>query len=245
MWNNKKVSVILPAFNEEKNIARAIEDFSLPFVDEIIVIDNNSTDRTAEEVLKTKKARLFNEKRQGYGFSLQAGYIEANGDYIITAEPDGTFLGRDMLKLLAYAEDFEAVFGTRTNKTLVWEGANMHFLLLAGNWAVAKLMEFLFNTHTLSDVGCTMKLLNREALAKIKDQFTVGGNHFSPELMLLAIINKLNFIEVPVNYKRRIGISKITGNMINAIRLGLRMICLIFKYRVSTLFRQRRDESEK
>ncbi len=237
MWNNKKVSVILPAFNEEENIAKAIEDFSLPIVDEIIVIDNNSTDGTVQEVLKTQKAILFHEKRQGYGFTLQAGYNMATGDYLITAEPDGTFLGKDILKLLAYSEDFEVVFGTRTNKSLVWEGANMHFLLLAGNWAVAKLMEFMFNTATLSDVGCTMKLIRREALLKIKDQFTVGGDHFSPEVMLLAIINKLSFIEIPVNYKSRVGTSKITGNIMRAIGVGLKMICLILKYRFKTLFR--------
>lgn len=239
MWNNKKVSVILPAFNEEENIAKAIEDFSLPFVDEIIVIDNNSIDRTVQEVLKTGKAILFNEKRQGYGFALQAGYNIATGDYLISAEPDGTFLGRDILKLLAYTEDCEVIFGTRTNKRLVWEGANMDFLLLVGNWLVAKLIEFLFNTSTLSDVGCTMKLIKKEALLKIKDKFRVGGSYFSAEFMLLVITNRLNFIEIPVNYKARVGKSKITGRKIGALKVGLRMCGLILKYRLMTIFKAR------
>jgi len=236
MWNNKKISIILPAFNEEDNIAKAIEDFSLPFVDEIIVVDNNSTDRTASEVSKTNKAILFQGKKQGYGFALQAGYNLATGDYLITAEPDGTFLGRDILKLLAYSEDSEVIFGTRTNKRLVWEGANMDFLLLVGNWLVAKLIEILFNTTTLSDVGCTMKFIKKEALLKIKDKFMVGGSYFSAEFMLVVITSHLSFIEIPVNYKPRIGTSKITGSKMKTIYVAFRMIGLIFTFWIRKFF---------
>jgi glycosyltransferase involved in cell wall biosynthesis len=238
MWNNKKISVILPAFNEEGNIAKAIEDFALPFVDEIIVVDNNSTDSTASEVLKTNKAILLQEKKQGYGFALRAGYSLASGDYLITAEPDGTFLGRDILKLLAYSEDCEVIFGTRTNKRLVWEGANMDFLLLAGNWLVAKLIEILFNTPTLSDVGCTMKFIKKEAFLKIKDKFKVGGSHFSAEFMLIVITSRLSFIEIPVNYKSRIGTSKITGSKIKTVYVALRMISLILEFRIRSFFKK-------
>lgn len=244
MWNGKKVSVVFPAFNEEENIYNAIRDFSLSIVDEIIVVDNNSTDNTIGEASKTN-AVIVKEEKRGYGFALRKGYEVASGDYIITAEPDNTFSGKDILKLLAYADDVEIVLGTRTNKTLVWEGANMQFFLLAGNWLVAKLMEFLFNTSVLSDVGCTMKLIQREALLKIGEQFTVGGNHFSPEIMLLAITNKLSLIEIPVNYKSRIGTSKITGNMIKTIEVALKMIYLIFKYRLKTLFPKNKNEGKK
>lgn len=236
MWNNKTVSLILPVFNEEGYIDEAVKDFSLPVVDEIIVIDNNSTDQTAQKVLKYKHVLLFHEKRQGYGFALQAGYRKATGDYIITTEPDATFIGRDILKLLAYAEDFEVVFGSRTNTALVWEGANMHSFLLAGNWTVAKLIELIFNTSTLSDVGCTMKIIRRDALHRIENQFTEGRDCFSVEIMLLAIINKLRFIEIPINYKSRVGISKITGNIKKAIKVGLCMICIIIKYRLKTIY---------
>ncbi len=77
------------------------------------------------------------------------------------AEPDGTFLPEDILKLLVYSNECDAVFGTRTTRELIWRGANMARLLRWGNWAVAKLIEALFNTSHLSDVGCTYKLLRR------------------------------------------------------------------------------------
>ncbi len=78
------------------------------------------------------------------------------------AEPDGTFLPEDILKLLVYSAECDVVFGTRTTRELIWAGANMARFLRWGNWAVAKLIEALFNTSHLSDVGCTYKLLRRE-----------------------------------------------------------------------------------
>ena len=68
---------------------------------------------------------------------------EATGDIIILAEPDGTFMGRDVLKLLAYADDFDMVCGTRTTRELIWDQANMGWFLRVGNWTVAKLMQLL------------------------------------------------------------------------------------------------------
>ena len=81
-----------------------------------------------------------------------------------------------------------------------------------------------------------MKLLSREAYGQIKDQFSVGTSHFNPELMCLVIINKINFIEIPVKYKEREGKSMVTGNSMIAFLLGLRMIGLIFKYRFVDFF---------
>ena len=85
----------------------------------------------------------MHETRQGYGYALRRGLQEASGDIIILAEPDGTFLGRDVLKLLAYADDFDMVCGTRTTRELVWDQANMGWFLRIGNWTVAKMMQFL------------------------------------------------------------------------------------------------------
>ena len=75
------------------------------------------------------------------------------------AEPDGTFLPEDIVKLLVYSGECDVVFGTRTTRELIWADANMDWFLRWGNWAVAKLIEVLFNTNHLSDVGCTYRLL--------------------------------------------------------------------------------------
>ena len=236
MWREKKVSVIFPTYNEKKSIYSAILNFfASGYVDEVIVVNNNAISGTDEEVKKTP-AKLVYEKRQGYGYAIWRGFKEAIGEIIIISEPDGTFEGKDVVKLLAYSDDFPAVFGTRTTSILIWSGANMGWLLRAGNILVAKLIEFLFDTTTLTDVGCTMKLFKREAIKRIENQFTVGGSHFGPELMLLTILNGIRFIEIPVNYKKRVGVSSVTGNKIIAFFLGFIMIGLIFKYRIRTWF---------
>jgi len=233
MYGDKRVSVVLPAYNEQTHIRKAIGDFFLSgIVDEIIVVDNNSRDGTAEEAAMTP-ARVVSESAQGYGYALRRGMQEATGELLILAEPDGTFVGRDILKLLAYSEDFDMVCGTRTTRELIWEQANMGWFLRVGNWAVAKLIQILHDGPSLTDCGCTLRLIRRSALKQISDQFTVGGSHFLPEMVILALKAGLRVVEVPVNYRGRVGESKITGTMKGALVTGARMIGLVFRYRVS------------
>jgi glycosyltransferase involved in cell wall biosynthesis len=233
MYGDRTVSVVLPAYNEEQYIRAAVEDFARTgVVDEIVVVDNNSRDRTAEEAQATT-ARVVQEAAQGYGHALRRGLREARGDIVIMAEPDGTFVGRDVLKLLAYSEDFDMVCGTRTTRELLWEQANMGWFLRIGNWAVAKLLQVLHDGPSLSDCGCTLRLTHRRALEQIRDDLTVGGSHFLPEMVILGLRKNLSIIEVPVNYRRRVGESKITGNLKGTLRTGFRMIGLILRYRFS------------
>jgi len=233
VYGDKTVSVVLPAFNEEQYIRAAVEDFARTgVVDEIVVVDNNSRDRTADEARATT-ARVVQEAAQGYGHALRRGLREATGDLIIMAEPDGTFVGRDVLKLLAYSEDFDMVCGTRTTRELVWEQANMGWFLRIGNWVVAKMLQFLHDGPSLSDCGCTLRLTHRKALQQIQDELTVGESHFLPEMVILGLRKNLSIIEVPVNYRGRVGESKITGNLKGTLRTGFRMIGLILRYRFS------------
>lgn len=231
MWNGKPVSVILPAFNEEKGIREAVVRFyTTGIVDEVLVINNNSSDRTVEEAQKTQ-ATIINEPVQGYGAALTRGLKEASGDYIILAEPDGTFVEQDVFKLLAYSEDFDMVCGTRTTKELIWDGANMGWFLRIGNLVVAKLLEVLYNTCSLSDCGCTMRLVRREAVRQFLPLLRVTGSHFLPEMVILARQKGLRIIEIPVNYRSRVGTSKITGSPQGMLRTGLNMLWLIIRYR--------------
>lgn len=233
MWQGKKVSVVFPVYNEEEGILAAIEDFfATGYVDEIVAVDNNSRDRSAA-LIRSTSARLVTESRQGYGFALRRGMQEATGDLIILAEPDGTFMGKDVLKLLAYADDFDMVMGTRTTPELIWAEANMGVFLRLGNWVVAKMLEFLFNTPSLSDCGCTLRLIHQEAARKLQPYLTVGKSHFLPEMVILARLAGLRMLEVPVNYRGRLGTSKITGQFKGMVRVGLRMIGLIWRYRLA------------
>lgn len=234
MYKGLRVSVAMPAFNEAAGIGKAVGEFlSLPEVDEVVVADNNSTDGTGEQA-QTAGARVVRESRQGYGYACRAGLREAAGDLVALVEPDGTFRAADLRKFLAYAEEFDVIFGTRTSKTCIWKGSNMGPFLRYGNWAVGKLLEYVHNGPCLTDVGCTFKLFRRDALRQIEPLFSVGGSHFSPELMILAIRTQLVCVEIPVHYHPRSGESKITGSFRKAFRLGLRMIAMILRYRFTS-----------
>jgi glycosyltransferase involved in cell wall biosynthesis len=231
MYGTKTVSIVFPAYNEAPYIRRAIEDFSVDdVVDEIVVVDNNSRDGTAEEAQRTR-ARVVRETAQGYGHALRRGIREATGEIVILAEPDGTFVGRDVLKLLAYSDDFDMVCGTRTTRELIWTQANMGWFLRIGNWAVAKMVQLLYGGPSLSDCGCTLRLAHRAALDRIQDELRVGGSHFLPEMVIVGLKRKLKIIEIPVNYRGRVGESKITGSLRGTLRTGFRMIGLIIRHR--------------
>ena len=232
MWMGHRVSVVFPAYNEEAAIGAAVADFgSLDAVDEVLVVDNNSRDATAARAAAAG-ARVVREPRQGYGYALRRGLAEAEGEYVVLAEPDGTFMGKDVLKLLAYADDFDLVLGTRTTRELIWHGATLGWQLRWGNWVVAKLLQVLFDGPSLSDCGCTLRLIRRAAADRLLPRFTVGGSHFLPEMVCLALLHGQRLVEVPVNYRDRVGESKITGSPSTALRVGARMVALIVRYRV-------------
>ena len=234
MWNGQRVSVILMTYAERNSIRSVIEAFyETGVVDEVLVVNNNAEEGTVEEVASTPARQVF-ESRQGYGHASRRGLVEADGDLLVLAEPDGTFLPSDIFKLLVFSEHCDAVFGTRTTRELIWHGANMEALLRWGNWAVAKLIEVLFNTSHLSDVGCTYRLFRRELAEDIAEQMRIGGNHAGPEMMLLTVTSGARFVEIPVNYLPRVGTSSATGKPLKAIAIGLRMIGLILSFRVQT-----------
>ena len=150
MYNAKTVSVVMPAYNEAKGIATVVRSFlGVPEVDQVIVADNNSSDNTAE-LAAAAGATVVHESRRGYGYASQAALQAANCDYVIIVESDCTFRAEDVYKFLAYAGEFDVVFGTRTAKSCIWEGSNMGPFLRYGNVAVAKLLEYLHNGPCLT-----------------------------------------------------------------------------------------------
>ena len=233
MYKGKKVSVVIPTYNEAQSIRSLIDGFfETGLVDEVVVVNNNALENTDEEVKKTK-ARLIYESKQGYGNAIMKGLKEAEGDLIVMTEADGTFRPRDIEKFLAYSFDFEAVLGTRTSRAAIYSGAFMPFPVRFGNWLWAKAVEILFNGPVLTDVGCTYKLINRKLLEEIKKYFDYsrGDGTFSPELMIWLLKHDKKIIEIPVIYQERIGKSGYTGSVWRAAKLGLKMLPVIIKYR--------------
>ena len=213
MWKGKRVSVILMTYAERDSIRAMIDGFfATGLVDEVLVVNNNAAAGTSEEVAQTAAREVF-EPRQGYGWATRRGLARGRpATWCVLAEPDGTFVPADIGKLLAYSDECEAVFGTRTTRALIWSGANMGWFLRWGNWAVAKLVEALFNTSHLSDVGCTYKLLHRPLADYVADELRVGESHAGPESDAASSLSGARFVEVPVNYLPRVGTSSVTGD---------------------------------
>ena len=231
MWRDKTVAVIFPTYNEKDSIRRAIQDhFASGLVDEIIVVNNNAAPGTSEEVADTGAREIF-ESRQGYGSALLCGIDHCQAELIIFSEPDGTFSGHDVLKVLAYSDDVPVVFGTRTSRQFIWAGANMGWFLRWGNWAVAKMTEVLFNTTILTDMGCTLRLFRRDALERIRPHLTIAGSGFGAQLLMEVIAHRIPLVEIPVNYRERVGHSSVTGDFWKALHLGIGMILLVLSYR--------------
>ena len=234
-WKSKKISLILPTYNERDSIKKVINKFSgLKIFFEIIVINNNDSKGTSDEIAQTNAVEIH-EKKQGYGSAILRGFYESKGDLIVVCEPDDTFVEEDIYKLLAYSDSFDVVYGSRTMNDMIWDGANMGWFLRFGNWSVAKLLQILFNTCSLTDVGCTYRLVKRSSMLKILKKSKVVSNFFGPEMMLISILLNLKIIQIPINYRERVGISSVTGSFKKAFILGIQMILLILKFRILTI----------
>jgi len=208
MFRNRTVSLVIPAYNEEETIRHVVEEFrQAPHLDEIVVVDNNCKDRTAE-FAAAAGARVVAESRAGYGAALLAGMDAAKGEILVLVEADGSFRARDVEKLLVYLDDAGMVMGTRTTRQMLEQGANMRFLLRWGNVFMAKFLQLCWLRPAeprFTDVGCTFRALTRATFAKIRPRLSQTGPAFSPEMMCAALQERCRIIEIPVTYSRRLG----------------------------------------
>jgi glycosyltransferase involved in cell wall biosynthesis len=229
MYKGKRVCVVIPAWNEEEPIGHTVKDFLTPEVDELIVVDNNSTDNTAK-IAKAAGATVVPESIQGYGAAIRRGLREAldrGYDLIIITEADQTFLGIDIPKLLEPIDTHHFVVGTRTATPYLEEGANMGLFLVVGNMAVAKLLGLLHGYPPLTDVGCTLRLIRREMLEAILPELDAEGAAFSPQMIVKVLQYGGKIKEIPVHYLVRVGEAKITTSKRKAFGTGLKMIKVI------------------
>jgi glycosyltransferase involved in cell wall biosynthesis len=232
MWRSKSLAVILPTYNERDSIVDTIRGFErLGFVDDILVVNNNAVEGTSIEVAKTS-AREVVEKQQGYGAAIRRGLREVNTELVCVCEPDGTFQPNDLLKLLPFTDECDFVVGSRTVSIFIWSGANMGWHLRWGNWAMAKIIEVLYNTAYLSDVGCTFRVLSGQRAQDILAHSRGAGSAYGLEMMLLAVIRDGRMVQVPVNYYPRVGQSAVTGNLRKTVVLGFEMLWLVLRMRL-------------
>tara|TARA_B100000900_G_C20545528_1_gene702365 strand:+ start:737 stop:1423 length:687 start_codon:yes stop_codon:yes gene_type:complete len=215
MYNKKTISIVMPAFNEEKSISKFIKEIKkLKIFDEIIAVNNNSSDSTEKEIKKNKVSYFF-EKKQGFGASLKKGLDSVTTDLIITCEPDGSFKASDSIRLLKYSKKYDAVFTSRTNN-------KMNFYLKYGNKIYAMILSHLFNGPQLQDVGSSYRLFRKIDYDKFRKKLKFSGPEFQLELTINLINQKLNIIEIPVKYGKRIGKSNYTGNFYSSFKVALR-----------------------
>jgi UDP-N-acetylglucosamine diphosphorylase / glucose-1-phosphate thymidylyltransferase / UDP-N-acetylgalactosamine diphosphorylase / glucosamine-1-phosphate N-acetyltransferase / galactosamine-1-phosphate N-acetyltransferase len=238
MYRDAKVSIVVPAYNEEATIAAVVLDFlAHPAVDEVLVVDNNCKDRT-KAVAEEAGARVVSESNPGYGCALRRGMDEAVGDYLVLVEADGSFRARDLDKFLTYLPDCAMCVGTRTTKQMVQQGANMDFLLRWGNVTAAKILEFLWyvpDEPRLTDVGCTYRALHRATWRAIGPGTTEAGPAFSPEMICEALRHGLRVIEIPVHYfARDAGESKHSKGLRQVAKTAVKMLRAIFRKRFET-----------
>ena len=236
MHRGRTVSLVIPAYNEADTIAQVVAEFKRsPFLDEILVVDNNCSDATAS-LAESAGARVVREGKPGYGCALVAGMTHAKGDILVLTEADGSFCEKDLEKLLVYLDDADMVMGTRTTRQMLDQGANMRFVLRWGNVAMAKFLQLLWmrpSEPRFTDVGCTYRALHRATFAAIKDTLRETGPAFSPEMMCAALNARRRVIEIPVTYRRRSGgESKHSANFRKVARTALMMFKTICRKRL-------------
>ncbi|MGV6827829.1 MAG: glycosyltransferase family 2 protein [Flavobacteriales bacterium] len=227
----KNIKVIIPAHNEEASIGLVIKDIP-KIVSEIIVVNNNSTDAT-KQVAKKAGATVLSETNKGYGYACLKGmyYISTlseKPDIIVFLDGDYSDFPKELTKIVApiIENDIDFVVGARI-KTLR-EPASMTKPQIFGNWLATYLMKLFFNA-TFTDLGPFRAIKYSKLLLLNMEDKTYG---WTVEMQLKALKKNLSYQEIPVNYRNRIGKSKVSGTIKGAIFAGFKILGWIFKYSI-------------
>ena len=229
----QKIKVIIPAYNEEESIANVINDIPT-IVDEIIVISNNSTDKT--EVNATKAgATVLKESRKGYGYACLKGMeyisnleISQQPDIIVFLDGDYSDYPAQLTELIApiIDENIDFVIGSRVKE--LRETGSMTPQQVFGNWLATFLMKVFFGAK-FTDLG-PFRAIKYQKLLQLKMEDKTYG--WTVEMQLKAIKQHFSYLEVPVKYRNRIGVSKVSGTLKGTIFAGVKILGWIFKYSV-------------
>lgn len=199
MHRDLKISVVIPCYNEEGGIAEVIGRMPKA-VDEIVVVDNNCTDRTAE-VARALGARVVAEKTPGYGAAYKAGLAAATGDIVVTLDGDGTYPPEDIPRLVDALEEKRWDFLSASRFPLADPKA-MRFTNRLGNWVLTIAAAVLF-FKPIRDSQSGMWVFRRSVLGRLR--LTSDGMAFSEEIKLEALLRGCRFGEGHIAYGERIG----------------------------------------
>lgn len=228
MLNNKRISVLIPAFNEEKSIARVISELPQGLVDEIVVIDNGSTDATGEAA-RSGGARVVDEPRRGYGSACLKGLASINNtDVVVILDGDHSDYPQQITRLLEPIAGGNADFVIGSRVLGLREDGALTLQQYLGNKLAVFLIHRLFG-HKFTDMG-PFRAIRFESLKSLK--MTDKNFGWNVEMQIKAIKSGLKIKEMPVDYRKRIGASKISGTISGTIKAGAKIIFTIFKYAV-------------
>tara|TARA_Y100000815_G_scaffold245584_2_gene244561 strand:+ start:40984 stop:41679 length:696 start_codon:yes stop_codon:yes gene_type:complete len=223
------IKVIIPAYNEEASIGLVIQD--LPeIVSEVIVVNNHSTDKTAE-VAQKAGATVLLETQKGYGYACLKGlaYIqtqEEKPEIVVFLDGDYSDYPEKLVEIVApiLQKDIDFTLGARSKN--LREAGSMTLPQIFGNWLATTLMKVFFRSR-FTDLGPFRAIKYNKLLALQMEDKTYG---WTVEMQLKVLKRKYTYQEIPVPYRNRIGVSKVSGTVKGAIFAGFKILGWIFKY---------------
>ncbi|RSC94819.1 glycosyltransferase family 2 protein [Tenacibaculum singaporense] len=226
---NSLIKVIIPAYNEQDSITHVINDIP-SVVDEVIVISNNSTDNT-EVNAKNAGATVLTESRKGYGYACLKGmeYISIKNEkpnIVVFLDGDYSDYPEQLTELVApiMNDNIDFVIGARVQR--LREKGSMTPQQVFGNWLATTLMKLFFGAK-FTDLGPFRAIKYDKLLALNMEDKTYG---WTVEMQLKALKQKLTYTEIPMKYRNRIGVSKVSGTVKGSILAGIKILGWIFKY---------------
>ena len=224
-----KIIVIIPAYNEEKAIANVIREIP-KIVSEIIVVNNNSTDSTGKIAFENG-ATVLSEKRKGYGYACLKGleYIshqKIKPDIVVFLDGDYSDYPEELTKLIdpILNQNIDFVIGARVSN--LREKGSMTPQQVFGNWLATFLMKLFFSSK-FTDLG-PFRAIKYDTLLDLNMQDKTYG--WTVEMQLKVLKKRIPYTEIPVRYKNRIGVSKVSGTVKGTVMAGIKIIGWIFKY---------------